>query len=411
MINRSLVSAFLFALMPLSAFATNGSALIGTSSKTRALGGTGIAYYAPDSALKNPAQIVGAKGFDFTFAGTYFAPDVSAKSALSGSTSQDSDADVFLIPSIGFNTKITDQLYFALGAFGTGGQGVDYKSSKTSDNLSRIRTSISYMKFAPSLAWDGGDWSIGGAVNVLYGTASIAFNGASDAESTSAADYQGGGSSDDIGVGFSLGASYTFMDMLTVAGFYQSAIDQSYDKVMTGILADFLVSSVTTDELETPTEWGIGFAWDWNNWMFTFDYKNIDWEGSANWSKFGWESQDVFALGIEYVWGAHTFRTGYSMADSPLQTNALTGSAGSTDGNGSESIHFLNTVGFPAIVENHLTFGYGHQFSERFGLDSALVFALEEDATGNQSDGAGGKSTVTSTHSQTSFSIGGNWSF
>jgi len=72
-------------------------------------------------------------------------------------------------------------------------------------------------------------------------------------------------------------------------------------------------------------------------------------------------------------------------AYSPISELALR--AGYNYGKNPVPNKYLNAL-FPAIVENHVTFGAGYAFNERFSADASLVYALESDARnpGNGSD-------------------------
>ena len=99
MIKLAVVAAL--ALGATSAFATNGSVMIGMGAKTRGMGGTGIGVgHGAESALSNPALITTIKGEnEISFGGTVFMPDVKVENTLhngtsafsSGSAKSDSD--------------------------------------------------------------------------------------------------------------------------------------------------------------------------------------------------------------------------------------------------------------------------------------------------------------------------------
>ena len=55
---------------------------------------------------------------------------------------------------------------------------------------------------------------------------------------------------------------------------------------------------------------------------------------------------------------------------------------------------FLRIVGFPALVETHLTFGIGYEFSEKFAVNLGYTHGFEKkiSETGANLGGPGGPS-------------------
>jgi long-chain fatty acid transport protein len=76
-----------------------------------------------------------------------------------------------------------------------------------------------------------------------------------------------------------------------------------------------------------------------------------------------WENQAVFALGgaVEAT-DALTLRAGYNYGKNPVPDK------------------YLNAL-FPAIVENHMTFGAGYKITDAISGDASLVYAFEKKAT------------------------------
>ena len=95
------------ALGTTSAFATNGSNLIGYGAKARGMGGVGIGMsHGAESALVNPALITTVKDTEISFGGTIFMPKVeNTNSVVVGpnpqdnlSSSAESEANMNVIP-------------------------------------------------------------------------------------------------------------------------------------------------------------------------------------------------------------------------------------------------------------------------------------------------------------------------
>ena len=91
-----------------------------------------------------------------------------------------------------------------------------------------------------------------------------------------------------------------------------------------------------------------------------------------------WDDQTVYQIGGAYQLNKQlTLRAGYNYADNPVPDQ------------------YLNAL-FPAIVESHVTAGFGYAFNAAQSIDFSLQHAPEVSAT-NAGNG------VTSRHSQTSF--------
>ncbi len=199
--------ASLALLAALSAHATNGDNLIGYGPISQAMGGSGVAMgMGPESILKNPALIQTPNQFEFLFSGTYFSPTVT--SGFQGGSQQTSKANTFLIPSVAFINKINDQYSFGLGAYGVSGLGVDYRGADANSGLSKMSTSLSLMKFAPSLAYSNENLKVGASLAIMYGTLAISYDRAPNTSVGS----ESPGKSETLGYGVDLGVAYQLND-------------------------------------------------------------------------------------------------------------------------------------------------------------------------------------------------------
>jgi len=94
------------ALGATSAFATNGSAMVGMGAKANGMAGVGIGMsHGAESSLTNPALITDVEGTEVSFGGTLFMPKVSFDN---GAGAEDSAADMSMIPTVAVATKVTD---------------------------------------------------------------------------------------------------------------------------------------------------------------------------------------------------------------------------------------------------------------------------------------------------------------
>jgi Long-chain fatty acid transport protein len=130
-------------------FATNGDNLIGVSPASRGMGGIGVGMPvgSTDSIFRNPAWMSYYKGFNVSFGGILFFPEVKAKFNNASDTSK---SKMFVVPEVGIVHQINDKLTFGIGAFGVSGMGVDYRDN---EGLLRTHTNFQFMRIIPALAY------------------------------------------------------------------------------------------------------------------------------------------------------------------------------------------------------------------------------------------------------------------
>jgi len=348
--------------------------------KSRAMGGVGIAKsFGATSGLANPALVSSVKNMEFQAAATVFMPNVTFETnAMSnaqqlGSTpavSEDSAANMSVIPEMAFAQRVSDNFTYGLSATGTAGMGVDYSNPA----LAKMNTALQLMKVALPLSFNKGGLSLGVAPILQYGTLSIEYatpQGASD-----------NGTSSDTGYGYQIGAAYTTSG-LTIGLNYTSQISMTYkDQISAATKAFGLRADQTTgvaaglsDTLTQPAEFGIGVSYVMGESTIAADYKNIAWGNAEGYKDFNWKDQRVFAVGYEYAPKGWALRVGYNHADNPIQelpsSNMM---AGQYDG---AAINLFNMGGFPAIVEDHYTLGAGFDVLENLSVDAAVIYAPE----------------------------------
>jgi len=413
------------ALGATSAFATNGDSLIGLGAKSRAMGGTGVAHFnGAESATSNPALITKSVGTNITFGGTVFDADVEVKrsNASVGGTpvsdSQTSQADTSVIPYIAITHEVGDGFYVGLSMYGSAGMGTDWRNQDmslgtnmaTSDvGLYAMRSNLMLMKFSVPLAYTTNNFSIGIAPVLMYGALDINYNtfvrnsdGSTVTDSVTGSLMKksiGSGSSTDYGMGYELGLAYELADLgITVGAKYQSAIEMEYRDQISDAAGAFGYGSnpnamaAYSDKLEQPEEYGFGIDWTKGDISVTADYKRINWGEAEGYKDFGWENQDVYAIGAEYRLDSLSLRIGYNYAKNPLKNNTsnqIVANAGAQEGDpgtagmntDGDTMNLFNHAMFPAITERHYTIGAGYQFNEKISLDLAVTYATSDDVT------------------------------
>ncbi|MDF1880376.1 outer membrane protein transport protein [Sulfurimonas sp. MAG313] len=392
-IKLALVAAM--AMGATSAFATNGDNLIGTGTNSRAMGGVGIAKsFGAESGLANPALISTVKDMEVAGSATFFMPSVSFQSdamsnanpGLPAPISADSAADFSVIPEISFAQRINDNIVYGVSVTGTAGMGVDYgdvgfaPQGGASDNGAfKMKTALQLLKVAVPFSYSKGGFSIGVAPILQYGTLEMSHmignpNATGPADAFILLD-EGVGS--DTSLGYEVGFSAT-NDGFTFGLVYKSELRMNYANTISSSINAFGGAAATGvasgDNLDQPAEFGMGLAYEVSGSTISLDYKNMAWGEAAGYADFGWENQDIFALGYEYAGSNWAVRAGYNYAKSPIVEQKASSPQAAY---GAAVRNFFNLAGFPGIVESHYTAGGSYSVSDSLSLDTAVVYAAE----------------------------------
>jgi long-chain fatty acid transport protein len=411
------------ALGATSAFATNGSELIGTGAKARGMGGLGIGMgHGAESALANAALITTiAKDHEFSFGGTLFMPKVKADM---GAGSSNSAADMNMIPEISVANKINDNLYIGIGMWGTAGMGVDYRDESGYTANMNMVTNLQLMQFGVPIAYTISGLSVAVTPVLQYGALDINFNNGNTDQNYAGT---GAGIAQDLKFGYNLGLSYNIAD-LTLGAIYKSQIDMEYKGQLSSATAPFVAMGIfpgaMKDELSTPSELGFGASYKMGGSTLAVDYKQIKWSSAKGYEDFGWDDQSVIAVGYEYASKGWAVRLGYNNASNPIKDagamtmagamGAMTAAGGTSPYPyfGGNALNTFNLLGFPATVESHMTVGCSYNLSEMTSLDLAYVYAPETTTTlMTMPDSLGNDHSTTVKHSQTSVSFQLNYLF
>jgi len=407
------------ALGATSAFATNGSELIGTGAKTRGMGGVGIGIsHGAESTLANAALITSVKGTEISFGGTIFMPNVSADM---GAGAKDSVANLSVIPEVSIATKVNDNFYMGIGMWGTAGMGVDYRKESGYTSNFKMVTNLQLMQFGVPLAYKSNGFSAAVTPVLQYGSLDMNFAGVLDSStmtstpgSTANANF-GAGVSQDLKFGYNLGLAYEAAGF-TVGASYKSQIDMQYTGQISGasqVFANFGLfgGQALSDKLSTPATLGFGVSYEMSGSTIAIDYKQVYWSSAEGYKDFKWENQSVIAIGYEYLAKNWAARVGYNYANNPVANQAATSG---TDATGS-AINMLNALGFPATIKSHMSVGASYNLSDATSVDLAYVYAPKVSDTyttaGFAGFGATNPASVKVEHSQSSVSFQLNYIF
>jgi long-chain fatty acid transport protein len=389
-----------------AAFATNGDNLIGIGPISRAMGGVGVA--APQDAISaifaNPAAMCFGSycpGSEAVFGGTYFDPTVKSKVDLSrlgfGQGVAKSRMKPFVVPAIGVTSPITERLRFGIGAYGVSGMGVDYKERgaiyRDPNTGQDLYTKLEIMKFAPNLAYlVTPNFSVGMSLSIDYGNADFGSGGAHN--------YTMGlqvGALYHMGI-FNFGASYITPQKITH--------ERVYDFDGNGTLDDL--------KLQSPHTLIFGVAAEPSPELLAeADVRWYNWADAKGYEDFDWDNQWVIALGVQYrPIGPLALRAGFNYGKNPVNEHNGFNIMGVTPIQGVNvstlNYEMLRIVGFPAIVEKHLTLGIGYDLTERLILNLTYMHAFEKTI---KEVSAGNMASLESSLSERSYSFGLTWRF
>ncbi|MEX0326877.1 MAG: OmpP1/FadL family transporter [Puniceicoccaceae bacterium] len=431
-IGRSVLLT-LAAMAPAIGFATNGDNMIAIGPKARAMGGVSIAY--PQDAITavfgNPAALCFTKFCPSTqvdFAGTLFMPDVDAAVTNPLNPTEmltaDSDDGIYPIPAIGVAVPFGEDNRgrFGLAAYGVSGLGVDYRDTVLGGTLGSLGqvppgfdtapiiagsyTSLQIMKFAPSVAWQvAPGFSLGAAAHIDYAILDM-----------------GQGSSSGYGFGLQVGATYRPTEDWALGFSYTTPQEVDHDNVINmGMGPQDLT-------LEMPQQLGAGIAYeiDEGKLVLAADLKWINWSSAKGYEDFDWRDQTVVALGIQYeaIEDKLVLRAGYNYGKNPVKEhNGWDGSFDFNTGMPNDvtvvqgivmPTYFYETfriIGFPAVVESHVTVGMTYHMSERFALSFAYMRALEKGISESGTGPTGAPTVLLSNLSEDSLEFGLSWKF
>ena len=390
--------------------ATNGDNLIAVGAKARGMGGTGIALsHGAESTLINPALITTVEGTEISFGGTLFMPTIkTGYSGFPGATSYTSDADKNVIPEVSIAHKINENWYIGVGMWGTAGMGVDFRNAPLAPfgGNQHMVTNLQLMQFAVPVAYKSGDFSVSVAPILQYGNLDINYIDFLN-------NNTGAGLAQDFGFGFNAGMTYDFsnagIEGLSVGAMYKSAIEMNYDGQLSTATQPFVPAifpAAMSDKLEQPAEYGIGLSYNIGQHTVAFDYKKIKWSSATGYKDFGWDDQNVYAVGYQYAQDNWQLRAGFNYAKS-----AVVPLPGASTQPAPAALNFFNLMGFPATAERHYTVGGTYEFTKSVSLDLAYVYAPKTTKTFSIAGLGMPSQQLTNEHSENSASFQINFKF
>ena len=399
---------------PAAALATDGYFSHGYGMKAKGMGGASTAV-AQDAfgGANNPATMAFA-GNQFAIGLDWFSPHRSAQRTggaafgLDGSVT--SDSTNFFIPEIGFNYMVQPNLALGVTVYGNGGMNTDYPGGQipgasacaafnpgqASYNMlcgvGSLGVDLSQLIVAPTLAWKFLDkHSIGIAPLFAYQRFKAdglqAFAGLSTTfnPGTGSNPYlTNNGYDNSTGWGARVGYYGHLTDQIQIGAAYSTKINMgSFDKYQ-GLFAQ-------SGSFDIPSNWSLGVAFQpTRDWLIALDFMRINYSeidsihnpsslilqcaggnqstclGGPNGAGFGWQSVNVFKLGVQYMLNQQwTLRAGYNYTQNPIEPQDVT----------------INILA-PGVVQNHLTLGATWSWDQRNELTGAFMYAFQNSVSG-----------------------------
>ena len=451
--------AAILPLLPVTASATNGMNMEGYGPVAAAMGGASMAYDNGSAAMMNNPATIGLmeEGGRLDLFFGFLGPDVQAET---GGMTARSSGTAYYMPALGYVRKHDGLAYglglYGQGGMGTEYGTASFMSlgagleNRTELSVGRVIAPISYdvndrlvVGGSVDFVWAGLDLRMammgsqfedlanpmaqqlgtasGSLVNA-FGSLYEPFGGTGISRLDYAwFDYSNdnrfSGKARGYGAAGKIGAVFRVDERLTLGASYHSETrlgDMKTDEArilmaveMGGQALEIPVSgSIRVKDFQWPSTWAVGAAFQaTDRLLLVGDIKRINWADTMQQFRMvftadgsqadplaagfagleldtalfqRWEDQTVYQFGGAYaLTGKLTLRAGLNYASNPVPDQ------------------YLNAL-FPAIVERHVTVGFGYGFNEAQAIDFSLQHAPEVTAT-NPHTG------VTSRHSQTSF--------
>ncbi len=416
---------------PLVANATNGYFADGYGTKNKGLAGGGVAL--PQDAMiaaTNPAGMVFV-GERMDLGVAVFSPAPRSYSATAGlvppnstncglagcpftfgagsAQAIDSDNDYFLVPHFAYNWMIGTDASAGITVYGNGGMNTEYKGGNaqhddgsafpgpglttttagtfgagtTGVNLEQLFIAATYArKFNPTASW---------GVSAILAYQRFEAKGLANfaGYSTDGANLSNNGTDTSTGFGLKFGVQAEAASGLNLAASYQTKMNMSKFDKYKGLFAE-------QGDFDIPATWTVGLAWTVQpKNVVTFDVQEIMYSdvaaianpisylagssnscasktnparclGGSEGAGFGWGDMTIYKLG--YQWEASTdwtLRAGYSHGTQPIPTTEV-----------------VFNILAPAIIEDHVTFGFTNMISATSELNFRFMYALENSLSG-----------------------------
>lgn len=355
----TLAAAMLGTLAPHAA-ATNGDHMIGLSAIQNGMAGAVVA--APQEAttvLVNPAGMaeLDIRDVRFDLGVGFFNP-------LRKVNGQDSDSNLYMMPTGAAAFRVSDKLTLGMGLGGISGMGVDFSDTMPAPGNQSLVTTKQFFKVAPGFAYRVNDrLAVGATINLNY--QSLAMSGFSPGGRFDLPQNQV------FGWGVTAGAIWKFAPTLQFGAAWSSKQNMSDFEWNTP-------NGKITMGMDAPQSLTVGLAWKpVRGLLIEGDIKRIGFADVMNSVSvgrpagyagavpaampFGWSNRTIYAVGIQKdVGDKMQVRAGFNYGKSPI---------------GSEDVNA--NLGSLAVVEKHLALGISRKFSDKVTGSLSYVHAFK----------------------------------
>ena len=394
-----------------SAYATNGYFAHGYGMKAKGMAGAATA--SSDDAFfgaNNPAAAAFA-GNRFDLGADMFSP-IREYSRVGGADpgSVESDSNYFLVPELGYNRMVNNNLALGVTVYGNGGMNTDYAPGQGDTGIcngvaptgvsgptlnmlcgrGNLGVDLMQLIIAPTVAYKvNANHSIG--VSPLLGYQRFKAEGlqAFSAISLSPGNLSNQGYDNSFGYGVRLGYMGKIAPTVTIGAAYASKMKfQEFDKYR-GLFAE-------QGGFDIPENYNIGVAWQATPAVkLALDYQRINYSGVPSVSNtsqplgcagappfgpgvgvtclggsrgigFGWKDIDVWKLGAEYKHSQKlTLRAGWNHGDNPISAFDVV----------------FNSIA-PAVIKDHVTLGFTYTLATGNELTMSYMHGFANDVIG-----------------------------
>jgi long-chain fatty acid transport protein len=378
-----------------STYATNGYFPHGYGMKSQGMGGAATAL-SQDSygGANNPASMVWA-GSRLDVGASWFSPVRDAERSgaqmpsLNGKVQ--SDKENFLVPEIGYNQMLSNDLSVGVSVYGNGGMNTTYPQGTFncgggSANLlcggGTLGVDLIQLVIAPTVSYKFNPQHSVGA-SALLGYQRFKAQGIQSFDNApgfppftgAPGSVTNRGSDSATGVGVRVGYMGRLSDLVTIGASYSSKVNMGKFDKYKGLFAG-------AGDFDIPSNYNVGVAFMPNpDWTIAMDYGRINYSdvasvgnqslpvaplGAANGPGFGWKDVNVFKLGVAWRMNSDlTLRAGYNKGDNPISPSNVT----------------FNILA-PGVMTSHYTAGLTYALAKDSELTAALMIAPRVSVTG-----------------------------
>ena len=411
-----------------AAWATNGYFPHGYGIKAKGMGGVSTAM-AEDAlgGATNPAKMVFV-GSRLDLGLEWFSPHRDASRSGAGIPSLDGSVDSgktgFLVPELGYNRMMGEQLSLGISVYGNGGMNTSYPQGNFNcgggaANMlcgsGELGVDLMQLVLAPTVAWKlAPQHAVGASLLLGYqrfkATGLQAFDNAPGFPPFTGApgSVTNNGYDSATGAGLRLGYLGQLNEQFSVGLAYSTKVNMGrFDKYQ-GLFAE-------GGDFDIPSNYSVGVAFKPTPaWTVAADWQRINYSdvaavsnpslptaplGAATGPGFGWRDVEVLKLGVAWKLpcDCFTLRAGYNRGTNPVRSQDVT----------------FNILA-PGVIKEHYTLGATWHRSPQDEVNAFLMVAPRQTVSGNSlfsglfpaPPNAGGSETIR----MRQFSLGVGWS-